>query len=351
MKNKKILKILSLLLAVITAAMTSVMAYAEDGEGPVLSYDFENTQNAPSLFGNAQIVYDADKGGGVLSLDGTNGTYAELPQGFFDGRDIMSISFDVLAKNNGGNYFTFCFGQNNEVYSFFRMRDNEIRNAITRWSYPNEHEVRTESYHSNIWTNIVLTYNGTVMQMYVNGKLAAENSDTAINISDMGSNLLSYLGKSLYDGDGYFRGCFDNFEVYSRVLGAEEIAYKANANMAAIPVLRYTFEDDTVLPDMFGTATASYDADSNSKALKLDGSGGTYAALPQGFLDGRDVMTVMFDVKPSSNSGNYFTFAFGQDSTKYDFFRVRGSEVRNAITTNSYHTRLQRRLDARCDCV
>ena len=329
------------LLAATMMVTPSALFYADSDA--VLRYDFESAESAPTLFGNASLVYDADKGGKVLSLDGSTDTYAALPQGFFDGRDRMTIVFDVLAKNNDGNYFTFCFGQNNEVYSFFRMRSDEIRTAITRWSWQNEHEAKATVYNSNIWNTIALVYDGTKLQLYVNGVLASENSDTTINISDFGSNLLSYLGKSLYDGDGFFRGCFDNFEVYDSALGADKIAAIAKRNIPAVPVLRYTFEDNTVLPTLYGNAATAYDSDIGSKALYLDGTGGTYAEIPQGTFDGRDTMTVMFDVKPQQCSGNYFTFAFGQDSTRYNFFRVRGSELRNAITQNTYYSERETR--------
>ena len=335
MKNAK--KTLCAILALIMALAPASLFYAETDSEPVLKYTFEDSENAPSLFGNASLVYDEDKQGKVLSLDGSDGTYAEIPRGFFDGRNVMTISFDVLAKNNDGNYFTFCFGQNNEVYSFFRMRGNEVRNAITRWSYPNEHEVRAVVYNSNIWNNISLVYNGTNMKMYINGALAAENANTEINVSDMGTNMLSYLGKSLYDGDGYFRGCFDNFAVYDKALSASEIAEISGESISAVPIMRYTFEDNTALPDFYGNAQTVYDNNKKSKVLSIDGSNGTYAELPRGLLDGRDKMTIMFDIKASSNSGNYFTFAFGQDNMKYDFFRVRGSEIRNALTLNTYY--------------
>ncbi|MBQ7203368.1 MAG: family 43 glycosylhydrolase [Eubacterium sp.] len=335
MKTKKHLKrIFCLLLAAIM--LIPSLVFAQDGDEPILRYDFESAQGAPTLFGNAELVYDEDKGSKVLSLDGTDNTYAALTQGFFDSRNVMTITFDVLARNNSGNYFTFAFGQNNEVYSFFRMRNNEIRNALTRWSYPNEHEVKCTQYNSNIWCNIALVYNGTVMKLYVNGELKDTNSDTGIYISDLGSSLVSYLGKSLYDGDAYFNGCFDNFEVYDKELSAQSISEKAFANNGAFPILRYTFEDNTVLPTLFENAATEYITEKGSKVLSLDGTSGTYAALEQGYFDGRDTMTITFDVKANMNSGNYFTFAFGQDSNKYDYLRLRGSEIRNAITLYSY---------------
>ena len=335
MKIKKI--ICGILAAVIFMSFAELYAFADAG-GPVLSYTFENSAGAPSLFGNAALVYDENKGGNVLSLDGTNGTYAEIPQGFFDGRNVMTIMFDVLTNQNGGNYFTFTFGANNEKYDFFRIRDNEIRNAITLYSYQNEQETRYLQSNLNRWMNIALVYNGTNLKMYVDGELVSENGNTGINVSDLGTNLYSYLGKSLYDGDGYFSGYFDNFEVYDRVLSNSQISEKASENITNAPVLQYTFEDNTFFPTLHGNAKAIYENEKKSKVLYLDGTDGTFAELPQGFFDGRDNMTVMFDIKSLSNSGNYFTFAFGTDSTRYDFFRIRGSEIRNAITVNTYYS-------------
>ena len=312
------------------------LSYAQNTPSPVLQYSFEDSENAPTLFGNAALVYDEDKQGKVLSLDGSSGTYAAMPQGFFDNRNVMTITFDLLAGSNSGNYFTFAFGQNNEVYNFFRVRDNEIRNAITRWSYPNEHEVRCEQALSS-WAHIALVWSNTEMQLYVNGTLAATNSNTEILVSDLGTNLLAYFGKSFYDGDGYFNGCFDNFAVYDSVLSADAIAAQAQAQIPDAPVLRYTFEENTALPTLFGNAETVYDSEHKSRVLSLDGSSNTYAALPQGLLDNRNRMTILFDVKSNGSGGNFFTFAFGQDSTRYDFFRLRGSEVRNAITVNTYY--------------
>ena len=56
------------------------------------------------LFGNAQILYDEEKDSNVLYLDGTEGTYAELPQGLFDGADQLTISMDVKPETTEANH-------------------------------------------------------------------------------------------------------------------------------------------------------------------------------------------------------------------------------------------------------
>ena len=38
-------------------------------------------------------------------------------------------------------------------------------------------------------------------------------------------------------------------------------------------------------------------------------------------------MTISMDVKSEKDSGNFFTFTYGQNSTYYNFLRVRGTET------------------------
>mgnify|MGYP000225938132 CR=1 FL=1 len=84
-----------------------------------------------------------------------------------------------------------------------------------------------------------------------------------------------------------------------------------------------------------GNAKVSEDAE-KGKVLKLDGSDGTYAEFPKGLFDGRNKLTVQMDVKSEINK-NQFTFAFGQNSTKYYFLKYNNSgELASRITTNSY---------------
>ena len=52
------------------------------------------------------------------------------------------------------------------------------------------------------------------ISLYQDGELIAENNNTNLSITDLGSSLKAYLGKSFYSGDKYFRGYFDNVKVY-----------------------------------------------------------------------------------------------------------------------------------------
>lgn len=209
----------------------------EEQKKPVLEYNFDEpslngiiqdasgNQHDGKLFGNAAYVTDAERSSKVLYLDGTSNTYAAFPAGFFDGRSTVSISMDMKAETVSGNFFTFTLGQNNNKYMFLRTRDTEIRNAITKGSYSTEQEAKaTTASIKSKWMNIKLVITPTSMKIYKDGLLFAENNNVTLAISELGSNLLAYLGKSFYSADAYFKGYFDNVQVYNRALTAAEIA-------------------------------------------------------------------------------------------------------------------------------
>ena len=73
----------------------------------------------------------------------------------------------------------------------------------------------------------------------------------------------------------------------------------------------------------------------DSGALVLDGASGGYASLDSAVISGEE-MTVSFDVKTQLSSGNFFTFAMGQDTNRYLFLRTRATEFYVGITQNSW---------------
>lgn len=107
-------------------------------------------------------------------------------------------------------------------------------------------------------------------------------------------------------------------------------------------IAEYTFDDGTLrdsagAADLTASGTAAVVTDAErGKVLRVDGSSNGFASFPQGFFDGRSAMTVSMDVKSEKSSGNFFTFTFGKDSNAYYFLRVRGTDVRSAITKASY---------------
>ncbi|MFC0876106.1 LamG-like jellyroll fold domain-containing protein [Saccharicrinis sp. FJH2] len=202
-------------------------------DDPVLNYDFNETlnnalvvdksgnQHNALVYGNATYVNDAGKGQ-VLYLDGSSETYLAFPQGFFDGRSKMTVSMDIKPESDANYHFTFTVGLNTSKYMFLRTRDNEIRNAITTQSYSKEGQVLTNGSFKGKWVNVKIVMDDHLMSLYLDNTLVDSNAFVR-SVSDLGTNLIGYLGKSFY-ADPYFKGYFDNVRVYNRAFTAEEIS-------------------------------------------------------------------------------------------------------------------------------
>lgn len=217
---------------------------------PVLEYKFDErlsgrtiadtsgNNNTGTLNGNATYVNDREKNSQVLYLDGTQGTFAAFPQGFFDGMSTMTVSMDIKPVTVSGNFFTFTIGKDNVKYMFLRTRDTEIRNAITLNSYGSEQDAKiTTAPIANKWMNIKLVITPRTMAIYKDGYLLGKNNNVSISVSNLGSELLAYLGKSFYSADLYFKGYFDNVKVYNRALSQEEIEKEFGIKNEAIKII------------------------------------------------------------------------------------------------------------------
>jgi hypothetical protein len=69
---------------------------------------------------------------------------------------------------------------------------------------------------NNTWVHLCSVFNGSAVQLYVNGVL---DSRQAIGAADTTNNTIGQMG----DGTGMWLGKIDDVRVYKRALGAGEI--------------------------------------------------------------------------------------------------------------------------------
>lgn len=240
MKRKVgVIIVLSAILALFSLKSNLILAKASELE-PILQYDFEGDkdgirdkigENDGLLHGKAIILNNKETNSDALYLNGEIGSYASFPEGFFDGKSSITISMDVLSKMDNQNFFTLAIGKDSSKYLFLRTRSGEIRYAITRQSYQSEQDVMATGTYRDVWTNVTLVMTSLRMQLYINGELADEQIGFNTNITQLGRELHGYIGKSFYDGDGYFKGYVDNIKIYDRALNAYELATMLNVEM------------------------------------------------------------------------------------------------------------------------
>ena len=205
-----------------------------DANGLFYSNDFEGNDTYLTLNGNAEVT--GEDGNQVLSLDGSNGTYAALPDGWFDGMNTATISFDVKTNMASGNFFTLAIGQDNQQYMFLRTRASEFYTGITTGSYTAESGATASLGGSaeGVWKNVALVFDENKLNIYVDGVLEASNESLGTKLGDLGADVKTYFGRSFYSGDAYFNGAFDNIKIYEKALTQDEIV---EANDLKLPMI------------------------------------------------------------------------------------------------------------------
>ena len=79
------------------------------------------------------------------------------------------------------------------------------------------------NYYDGNWRHYVWTISSTgIWNIYINNIKILDNG-LRIPIPTMSGNILNYLGKSLYDYDGYYDGNIDDFRIYNFVLSSTQI--------------------------------------------------------------------------------------------------------------------------------
>jgi len=91
-------------------------------------------------------------------------------------------------------------------------------------------------YNTNVWNNIVLTYDGSNMNLYLNGELKATSPKTGpiMNATTSPFNIGCqnnggyYPSSSTCKTDSFFKGYISNVSLYNRGLTSQEILHNYN---------------------------------------------------------------------------------------------------------------------------
>ncbi|PZD94736.1 hypothetical protein DNH61_17460 [Paenibacillus sambharensis] len=330
----------------------------------VLNTGKSGAQNNGTLYNGAGYADDAGKGE-VLKLGGgavnTDSPYLEFPQGYFDGKDNVTIMMDVKSEMNNENFFTFTAGQDRNKYLFLRTRPNEIYSALTVKTYSKEQGITKPlaSSMKNTWTNlaIVLERNPdgkySTMKLYRDGVLVGTQNQLVANLSTMGSGLKAYLGKSFYP-DTYFKGSFDHVRVYNRALtdvqimeviqppgGDDDLILHYDMKTTAEADGRFIVKDvakGTVTYDGIfrNRGNGGHASDGTSGFVSFNGGGSNsnsgYIEIPKGsdghdVLHGLDEVTVSTIVNWTNDGVNRWIFGLGTvltpETNKYLFATPR----------------------------
>ena len=97
----------------------------------------------------------------------------------------------------------------------------------------------------NAMQHVVVTVNGSVGILYLDGFPVATNNAMTLNPASMGSTTLNYLGKSQY-ADPYFSGSMDEFRIYDAALPASLVLSNFLSGPNALPIAPPTTVNDVI---------------------------------------------------------------------------------------------------------
>ncbi|MGN0485500.1 MAG: LamG-like jellyroll fold domain-containing protein, partial [Lachnospiraceae bacterium] len=187
--------------------------------------DVMGNKGALQVHGNYRFIKDADNP--MLYLDGSDGTYASLPEGLLDGIDDFSISFRAKPEQaDKENFFTLALGIDSSKYFLVKTATDASRFAITKTEEQNngwKGESGGKSTASAAdWSRYTVVVHGKTGYLYRNNTLIAS---AALNqrLSELGEHLTGYIGKSFYGDDSYFKGSISEIAFYDYALSSEQI--------------------------------------------------------------------------------------------------------------------------------
>ena len=165
----------------------------------------------------------------ALSLPGgADGTYLQLPSGFIDGKEAVTVSMWVRLAGDASYQRIWDFGSNTEKYIYLLSDGKNAGHegyaaAITEKGWKNETGVNKKSdIVKNTWVFTTVVLDKTTMSVYENGKQTGKSVDTGISIRDLGKMTNNCIGYGQFK-DTPTEAEFAEIKIYDKALTAEQI--------------------------------------------------------------------------------------------------------------------------------
>jgi|SRR6185312_12514811 len=168
--------------------------------------------------------------GNVLDFDGVN-DYVEIPYSAAISDYTISVQLWVrINKNNGNAQSIITSGGNTNGYNGFGIYafpDGKWYVFVAK-NGPNYISVPGPSINYGVWTNIAVTYDQSVLRLYVNGTLVNSIAVTGLTPN---TSLPTRIGAGNSEGapNDFFGGQIDELSLWSEVLSQSKIASNMNS--------------------------------------------------------------------------------------------------------------------------
>ena len=217
---------------VVAFVLGTSLAFAADSPASALKHRYSFTKDASDSVGHADGTLEgaAAVSGGQVHLDGTRGTFVNLPGGLIAGDRAVTFEFWATLNTNRNWARVFDQGSTNgnrgghDLYFCPHSGSRDFRLTIMD-PHPTERVVMIPGNldnQINLHVACVLEPASGFMGVYTNGMLAASRKDLT-SLASVDTNVF-FLGRSLFASDAPLNGSIDEFRIYNTALSPESIA-------------------------------------------------------------------------------------------------------------------------------
>lgn len=223
------MKKIAVIILMLLAFNMSLYVLADDAN---VFYSFDDTLAGSTSGMDAEIVGTEEYKKGIIenSLYISNDAYVKLPSDVMINSSDFTITAWVKPDSIANWSRVFDFGADTTKYMFLAPQngDGQTVFAITANGAAGEQKITApNNIKAGEWTHIAVVKKGNVGIMYIDGVEVGLNENMTITPSSLGSMDKNYIGKSQYS-DPYYKGCIDDFRIYSRGLEVDEIVEMSN---------------------------------------------------------------------------------------------------------------------------
>lgn len=193
-------------------------------------FDSSGNENNGTIKGNGAIIQDNElilPGGNA----GSDAAYVQLPTGMFDNEDTLTISVWLKNETGAGNYSAMFFGTTESTpkqywllnpsapNGCFKSVFTDSVNASSPWT--TEKGIASGTKTDSNWGLYTTVIEEGSISAYYNGEFIGKENLTR-TVSDFGSDLVAYIGRSSYS-DKFYQGGVKCVKVYKGALSSSDI--------------------------------------------------------------------------------------------------------------------------------
>jgi len=215
------------------ALPVAVIAQPPASPGAALQHRYSFNGDAKDSVGHADGTLEgaAVVSGGQVHLDGSSGTYVNLPGGLIAGDKAVTFEFWASLGTNRGWCRVFdqgsdTFVNNGRLDLYFSPHSGNQDFRLTVMDpNPRERVIRVSGNldnQTNLYVACVLDPGSGFMGIYTNGILAVSTNNLT-SLESVATNRF-YLGKSLFPNDPPLNGSIDEFRIYNAALSPAQIS-------------------------------------------------------------------------------------------------------------------------------